>query len=44
VVEAIIGQFYIAILIGELIGKRVSQVVARQASDPVEYEPNRPPT
>jgi voltage-gated potassium channel len=33
VVEAIIGQFYIAVLIGELIGKRVSQVVSGQPSD-----------
>jgi hypothetical protein len=28
VVEAMIGQFYIAVLLGELIGKRVSQVIA----------------
>jgi voltage-gated potassium channel len=35
VVEAIIGQFYLAVLIGELIGKRVSQVLSdRQASPP----------
>jgi hypothetical protein len=33
VVEAMIGQFYIAVLIGELIGKRVSQAVASQSSD-----------
>jgi hypothetical protein len=34
VVEAIIGQFYIAVLIGELIGKRVSQAMSRQPSGP----------
>jgi hypothetical protein len=28
VVEAIVGQFYIAVLIGELIGKRVSQAMS----------------
>jgi hypothetical protein len=32
VVEAILGQFYIAVLIGELIGKRVSQAMSRQPS------------
>jgi hypothetical protein len=32
VVEAIIGQFYIAVLIGELIGKRVSQAMSRRPS------------
>jgi voltage-gated potassium channel Kch len=32
VVEAIIGQFYIAVLIGELIGKRVSQAMAGRPS------------
>jgi hypothetical protein len=32
VVEAILGQFYLAVLIGELIGKRVSQVLADQSS------------
>ena len=30
VVEAMIGQFYIAVLIGELIGKRVSQAMSGQ--------------
>jgi hypothetical protein len=34
VVEAIMGQFYIAGLIGELIGKRVSQAMSRQPSGP----------
>jgi hypothetical protein len=33
VVEAIIGQFYIAVLIGELIGKRVSQAMSETQSD-----------
>jgi hypothetical protein len=36
VVEAILGQFYLAVLIGELIGKRVSQVIADQPSDPAK--------
>jgi hypothetical protein len=36
VVEAILGQFYIAVLIGELIGKRVSQAVSGQQSDPAK--------
>lgn len=34
VVEAIIGQFYIAALIGDLIGKRLSQVVSARTSEP----------
>jgi hypothetical protein len=33
VVEAILGQFYIAALIGELIGKRVSQAMSSQHSE-----------
>jgi hypothetical protein len=32
VVEAIMGQFYIAVLIGELIGKRVSQAMSERGS------------
>jgi hypothetical protein len=32
VLEALLGQFYIAVLIGELIGKRVAQVLADQPS------------
>jgi hypothetical protein len=36
VLEAIIGQFYIAVLIGELIGKRVSQAVLGQPSGPAK--------
>jgi hypothetical protein len=36
VVEAIIGQFYIAVLIGELIGKRVSQAMSDQSSGPAK--------
>jgi hypothetical protein len=32
VVEAIIGQFYIAVLIGELVGKRVSQAMLESPS------------
>jgi hypothetical protein len=36
VVEAIIGQFYIAVLIGELIGKRVSQAISGQRSRPAQ--------
>jgi hypothetical protein len=34
VVEAMIGQFYIAVLLGELIGKRVSQVLAEKQAGP----------
>jgi hypothetical protein len=30
VVEAVVGQFYIAVLVAELIGKRVSQVISGQ--------------
>ena len=30
VVEAVVGQFYIAVLVAELIGKRVSQVISSQ--------------
>jgi hypothetical protein len=33
VVEAIVGQFYIAVLVAELIGKRVSQAVAPREAD-----------
>jgi voltage-gated potassium channel len=33
VVEAVLGQFYLAVLIAELIGKRVSQAISRQRSD-----------
>jgi hypothetical protein len=33
VAEAIMGQFYIAVLISELIGKRVSQVLSERRSD-----------
>ena len=33
IVEAILGQFYIAVLIGDLIGKRVSQSLGGQPSD-----------
>src|SRR5262249_16444355 len=36
VVEAMMGQFYIAVLIGELIGKRVSQAVSGQTSGPAK--------
>jgi hypothetical protein len=36
VIEAILGQFYIAVLIGELIGKRVSQGMSGQRSDPAK--------
>jgi hypothetical protein len=36
VVEAMVGQFYIAVLIGELIGKRVSQAVSGRSSDSVQ--------
>lgn len=34
VVESVVGQFYIAVLVAELIGKRVSQAIAGQRSDP----------
>jgi len=35
VIEAVVGQFYIAVLVAELIGKRVSQSVAnRHSQDP----------
>jgi voltage-gated potassium channel len=34
VVEAMIGQFYIAVLLGELIGKRVSQAIADRQTKP----------
>ena len=34
VVEAIIGQFYLVVLMAELIGKRVSQALAEQHSEP----------
>jgi hypothetical protein len=34
VAEAILGQFYIAVLIAELIGKKVSQTLADQQSNP----------
>jgi hypothetical protein len=33
VLESLFGQFFIAILIGELIGKRVSQVIADQQTE-----------
>lgn len=33
VFEAMVGQFYIAVLIGELIGKRVSQAMSGRSSD-----------
>jgi hypothetical protein len=33
VVEAILGQFYIAVLLAELIGKRVAQALSAQPSD-----------
>jgi hypothetical protein len=39
VVEAIIGQFYIAGLIGALIGKRVSQAMSEQRSDNAQSGP-----
>ena len=32
VVEALCGQFYVAVLIGELIGKRVAQILAEKQS------------
>jgi voltage-gated potassium channel len=32
-VEAVLGQFYIAVLIAELLGKRVAQVIANQRHD-----------
>jgi hypothetical protein len=34
IVEAILGQFYIAVLIAELIGKRVAQALTRAPSTP----------
>jgi hypothetical protein len=34
VVEAMLGQFYIAVLLGELIGKRVSQAIADRQTGP----------
>jgi voltage-gated potassium channel len=40
VIEAVLGQFYLAVLIGELIGKRVSQVLSDQQASP----PNPPST
>jgi hypothetical protein len=36
VLEAMIGQFYLAVLIGELIGKRVSQAVAGPPADAIK--------
>jgi hypothetical protein len=36
IVEAIMGQFYIAVLVAELIGKRVSQVLSEPPSRPKE--------
>jgi hypothetical protein len=38
VIEAMIGQFYIAVLIGELIGKRVSQAMSVQNSRAAKSE------
>jgi hypothetical protein len=40
VAEAIVGQFYIAVLVAELIGKRVSQAVAplRERDDPASAD------
>jgi hypothetical protein len=35
-VEAVLGQFYLAVLIGELIGKRVSYSLARRPTSPDE--------
>lgn len=43
VLEAIIGQFYIAVLIGELIGKRVSQVLSRQPAELAKSPRPSPP-
>ena len=42
VIEAMIGQFYIAVLIGELIGKRVSQAMSGQTSDPAGVPSEHP--
>jgi hypothetical protein len=36
VVETIVGQFYIAVLIGELIGKRVSHAMSRLPAGPAK--------
>jgi hypothetical protein len=38
VLEAIIGQFYIAVLIGDLVGKRVAQAMSGEPSDPAKSE------
>jgi voltage-gated potassium channel len=39
VLEALIGQFFIAILVAELIGKRVSQVIAEQQNPAKDQNP-----
>jgi hypothetical protein len=39
VVEVLLGQFYLAVLVGELIGKRVAQVLADQPRPPQDNAP-----
>jgi voltage-gated potassium channel len=38
-VEAVVGQFYIAVLIADLIGKRVALALTEQAADDVSRQP-----